>query len=148
MDTVDRRRGEEWLKNLDEALAGRSVDYLVVSHMEPDHAQQSLYLRAVFAHNIKVITPCLTRPVLFRVQSAELSESICGKENLLRTLIRHHNLRPVNHRSHDKSQGKYGAQVQALLKKAAGLDIRMICPLHGPILKENLAFSHHQRPLR
>ncbi len=181
MDTVDRRRGEEWLKNLDEALAGRSVDYLVVSHMEPDHAANVQALAEKYPE-MKVVGNAKTFPMIAQFFDIDLSQrSLVVAEGDTLNLGSHELtfvMAPMVHWpevmvSYESSEkilfsadgfgkfgaldteedwacearryyfnivGKYGAQVQALLKKAAGLDIRMICPLHGPILKENLEY--------
>ena len=181
MDTVDARRREEWLANLDKALDGRAVDYLVVSHMEPDHAANIQVLAEKYPE-MKVVGNAKTFPMLGQFFSIDLSNrSVVVKEGDTLSLGSHELtfvMAPMVHWpevmvSYEKSEkilfsadgfgkfgaldaeedwacearryyfnivGKYGAQVQALLKKAANLDIAVICPLHGPILKENLAY--------
>lgn len=181
MDTVDARRGEEWLNNLEEALGGRTVDYLVVSHMEPDHAANIQALAEKYPE-MKIVGNAKTFPMIGQFFDIDLSQrSHVVKEGDTLNLGSHELtfvMAPMVHWpevmvSYESSEkilfsadgfgkfgaldteedwacearryyfnivGKYGAQVQALLKKAAGLDIRMICPLHGPILKENLEY--------
>lgn len=181
MDTVDARKGEEWMNNLEQALDGRDVDYLIVSHMEPDHAANIQKLAEKYLEMI-VVGNAKTFPMLGQFFDIDLSErSLVVKEGDALKLGSHELtfvMAPMVHWpevmvSYESSEkilfsadgfgkfgaldteedwacearryyfnivGKYGAQVQALLKKAAGLDIQMICPLHGPILKENLEY--------
>lgn len=181
MDTVDARRREEWLGNLEKALAGRTVDYLVVSHMEPDHAANIQVLAEKYP-NMQVVGNAKTFPMLQQFFDIDLTgRTVVVKEGDTLNLGSHELtfvMAPMVHWpevmvSYEKSEkilfsadgfgkfgaldaeedwacearryyfnivGKYGAQVQALLKKAANLDIAMICPLHGPILKENLGY--------
>lgn len=181
MDTVDARRREEWLENLEQALAGRTVDYLVVSHMEPDHAANIQVLAEKYP-NMQLVGNAKTFPMLQQFFDMDLTgRTLVVKEGDTLNLGSHELtfvMAPMVHWpevmvSYEKSEkilfsadgfgkfgaldaeedwacearryyfnivGKYGAQVQALLKKAAGLDIAMICPLHGPILKENLGY--------
>lgn len=181
MDTVDARATEDWLKNLEEALGNRVVDYLVVSHMEPDHAaniqtlvekypgmqivgnaktfgmidqffkmditNQSLIVKegdtlSLGNHTLQfVMAPMVHWPEV--MVTYEQSEKILfsadgfGKFGALDT---EEDWACEARRYYFNIVGKYGAQVQALLKKASGLDIQMICPLHGPILKEDLGY--------
>lgn len=181
MDTVDSRATEEWLDNLDKALDGRSIDYLVVSHMEPDHAGNiknliDRYPEMQIVGNAKTFAMI---PQFFDVDITDRTVSV--KEGDILSLGKHtlqFFMAPMVHwpevmvtyeqtekilfsadgfgkfgaldadeawtcearRYYFNIVGKYGAQVQALLKKATTLDIRMICPLHGPILKEDLAY--------
>lgn len=181
MDTVDKRKTEEWLQNLEEELQGKEVDYLVVSHLEPDHSASIKALVEKYPH-MKLVGNALT----FKMLPQFFNLSLEGKQVLVKeadTLhIGSHTLQffmaPMVHWpevmvTYEQSEkvlfaadgfgkfgtldtdedwtcearryyfnivGKYGAQVQALLKKAATLDIQIICPLHGPILKENLAY--------
>ncbi len=181
MDTVDSRRGEEWLNNLQEALDGRKVDYLVVSHMEPDHAANVQALAEKYPE-MKVVGNAKTFPMIGQFFDIDLSErSVVVAEGDTLKLGSHEltfMMAPMVHwpevmvtyessekilfsadgfgkfgsldteedwacearRYYFNIVGKYGVQVQSLLKKAAGLDIQMICPLHGPILKENLEY--------
>ena len=181
MDTVDVRKTEEWLANLEVALEGRDVDYLVVSHMEPDHASNIQRLAEKYP-NIKVVGNAKTFAMIPQFFDIDLSDrSVVVKEGDTLNLGKHtlqFFMAPMVHWpevmvAYEQSEkilfsadgfgkfgaldtdeawtcearryyfnivGKYGAQVQALLKKAATLDIQMICPLHGPILKEDLGY--------
>ena len=182
MDTVDARKTDEWFANLDNALAGRTPDYLVISHLEPDHsanikrfADRYPAARLVLSAKAKAMLP-----QFFDIDNLE-ERSIAVKENDTLDLGEHKLtfvMAPMVHwpevmveyestekilfsadgfgkfgaLSHDEDWacearryyfnivGKYGAPVQTLLKKAANLDIQMICPLHGPILKDNLEY--------
>ena len=183
MDTVDARKGAEWWANVETALAGRTPDYLVVQHLEPDHAALihevlGKYPRAKVVATAKAIQ---MMPQFFEKVEFE-GRTIAVKEGDTLSLGCHtlqFFVAPMVHWpevmvSYEQSEkvlcaadafgkfgalcnegswdcearryfinicGKYGAQVQALLKKAATLDIAMICPLHGPVLTENL--SHY-----
>lgn len=181
MDTVDQRATKEWLENLDAVLEGRTIDYLVVSHMEPDHAANAKTLIDKFP-NMKIVGNAKTFAMMSQFFDVDLTgRSVVVKEGDTLNLGVHtlqFIMAPMVHWpevmvTYEQSEkilfsadgfgkfgaldveeswacearryyfnivGKYGAQVQALLKKAATLDIKMICPLHGPILKENLAF--------
>ena len=182
MDTVDLRKGEEWFANLEEALEGRTPDYLVVQHMEPDHAGNIANLLAKYP-TIKIVASAKAiqmMPQFFEDTCFE-GKTIAVKEGETLNLGAHtlqFFMAPMVHwpevmvtydqadkvlftadgfgkfgaLAHEEDWacearryyfnicGKYGAQVQALLKKAATLDIACICPLHGPILKENLGY--------
>ena len=182
MDTVDLRKGEEWFANLEEALEGRTPDYLVVQHMEPDHAGNIANLLAKYPA-IKIVASAKAiqmMPQFFEDTCFE-GKTIAVKEGETLNLGAHtlqFFMAPMVHwpevmvtydqadkalftadgfgkfgaLAHEEDWacearryyfnicGKYGAQVQALLKKAATLDIACICPLHGPILKENLGY--------
>ncbi len=181
MDTTDPRVTQEWLDKVEEVLAGREPDYLVINHMEPDHAGNiqkiaEKYPKMKLVSNAKVFTML---PQFFDFDLTD--RTIAVKEGDTLTLGSHtlqFFLAPMVHWpeamvTYEQSEkvlfsadgfgkfgaldaeeewtdearryfinivGKYGAQVQALLKKAATLDIAMICPLHGPILKENLGY--------
>jgi flavorubredoxin len=182
MDTIDRRKTEEWLSNLDQELAGAEPDYLIVSHMEPDHAYNIENIMKKYP-NLKIVGNNKTfafLPLFFNIPNLE-NRRIEVKEGDTLNLGKH-TLRfimaPMIHwpevmmeyeetekilfsadafgkfgaldveeewdkearRYYFNIVGKYGIQVQALLKKAANLDIKTICPLHGPILKENLDY--------
>ena len=180
MDTVDKRKQTEFLENLETALAGRTPDYLVISHMEPDHASS---IQAVVERypEITLVGNAKTFPMLKLYFDLDTSRALTVKEGDTLKLGRHELtfvMAPMVHwpevmLTYEESEkilfsadafgkfgalchegewidearryyfnivGKYGAQVQALLKKAAGLDIAMICPLHGPVLKENLGY--------
>ena len=181
MDTVDQRATKEWLENLDAVLEGRTIDYLVVSHMEPDHAANAKTLLDKFP-NMKIVGNAKTFAMMSQFFDVDLTgRSVVVKEGDTLNLGAHtlqFIMAPMVHWpevmvTYEQSEkilfsadgfgkfgaldveepwacearryyfnivGKYGAQVQALLKNAATLDIKMICPLHGPILKENLAF--------
>ena len=181
MDTVDRRATEEWLENLERELNGRTPDYLVVHHMEPDHAGSVQILAEKYpamqiVGNAKTFT-MMERFFTFdltdrKVEVKEGSTLSLGKHTLTFVMapMVHWPEAMVSYESSEKVLfsadgfgtfgalsanqpwdkeagryylnivGKYGAQVQALLKKAAGLDIAIICPLHGPVLKENLGY--------
>ena len=181
MDTVDSRATEEWLDNLDKALAGRSIDYLVVSHMEPDHAGNIKNLIDRYPE-MKIVGNAKTFAMIPQFFDVDITDrSVAVKEGDTLSLGKHtlqFFMAPMVHWpevmvAYEQSEkilfsadgfgkfgaldtdeawtcearryyfnivGKYGAQVQALLKKAATLDIQMICPLHGPILKEDLGY--------
>lgn len=181
MDTVDARKTDEWLANLDSALGGRDVDYLVVSHMEPDHASNIQALAEKFP-GMQVVGNAKTFSMISQFFDIDLTgRSMTVKEGDSLSLGSHtlnFYMAPMVHwpevmvtyessekvffsadgfgkfgaldteedwacearRYYFNIVGKYGAQVQALLKKAAALDIWIICPLHGPILKENLGY--------
>ena len=181
MDTVDARKTDEWLANLDEVLAGREVDYLVVSHMEPDHASNIQRLVEKYP-NAQIVGNAKTFAMIPQFFDMDITErSVVVKEGDTLSLGKHtlqFFMAPMVHwpevmvtyeqtekvlfsadgfgkfgaldadeawtcearRYYFNIVGKYGAQVQALLKKAATLDIQMICPLHGPILKEDLGY--------
>lgn len=181
MDTVDSRASEQWFANLEQALAGEPVDYLVVSHMEPDHGAS--IKRLVEMHpEVKVVGNAKTFSMISQFFDMDLTDrKVLVKEG--DTLnIGEHTLQffmaPMVHwpevmvtyeqkekllfsadafgkfgaldveadweeeaaRYYLNIVGKYGTQVQALLKKAAGLDIQTICPLHGPVLTDNLGY--------
>ncbi|MBO5038482.1 MAG: FprA family A-type flavoprotein [Alphaproteobacteria bacterium] len=180
MDTVDARATEEWLKNLEEVLGNREPDYLVVLHMEPDHAANiekflNKYQKAKVVTNPKtfnmipqffehldlegrkvvvnegdelslgehtltfVMAPMVHWPeVMVAYEKKEkvlFSADGFGKFGALDT---DEPWDCVARRYYINIVGKYGVQVQALLKKAATLDIQKIFPLHGPMLTEDL----------
>lgn len=179
MDTVDAHFGGEWLKNLDGTLNGKTPDYLIVHHMEPDHSANiaafaERYPNAVLVATAKAFTMMNqffgTDYADRRIIAEEGSTLPLGKHTLtfVTAPMVHWPEVMVSYESTEKVLfsadafgkfgaldakedwtdearryyfgivGKYGAQAQALLKKAAGLDIAVICPLHGPILTENL----------
>ncbi len=181
MDTVDARATEEWLANLEGALAGKKVDYLVVSHMEPDHAA-SIAILAEKYPEMKIVGNAKTFVMISQFFTMDLTDrQVIVKEDDTLNLGSHtlqFFMAPMVHwpevmvtyelsekilfsadgfgkfgaldadeawtcearRYYFNIVGKYGVQVQALLKKVATLDIQMICPLHGPILKEDLGY--------
>ena len=182
MDTVDKRKGDEWFDNLEEGLEGRTPDYLIVQHMEPDHSGNISLLMQKYPE-IKLVASAKAiqmMPQFFEDTCFE-GKTIAVKEGETLSLGAHtlqFFMAPMVHwpevmvtydqldkvlftadgfgkfgaLAHEEEWacearryyfnicGKYGAQVQALLKKAAMLDIACICPLHGPILKENLDY--------
>lgn len=182
MDTVDKRKTGEWLDNLKNELAGKCPDYLVVLHVEPDHAgsikaavdeypemtvvgntKTFIYLSQFFgedaiknkmevnegdslslgSHSLTfVMAPMVHWPeVMVAYESSEkvlFSADGFGKFGALE--FETEDWACEARRYYFNIVGKYGAQVQALLKKAAGLDISIICPLHGPVLKDNLSY--------
>ena len=181
MDTVDQRKCAEFLSNLEKALEGRTPDYLVVHHMEPDHAT-SIGAFCEKYPDAKIVTTAKAAAMLPYFFETDLSGRILTvKEGDTLSLGAHELtflMAPMVHWpecmvSYDKADkilfsadafgkfgaldaeedwacearryyfnivGKYGAPVQALLKKAAKLDIAIICPLHGPVLSENLGY--------
>lgn len=184
MDTVDARGMEAWEQNLLEALAGRKVDYLIISHLEPDHAGSIGRLVELFP-DVTLVGNAKTFQMLpqFFAKGLDSCGTLIVKEGDSLTLGTHtlsFYMAPMVHwpevmvtyessekilfsadgfgkfgalsltegedwacearRYYFNIVGKYGNPVQALLKKAAGLDIAMICPLHGPVLKENLGY--------
>lgn len=181
LDTVDPRAREQWLASLEEVLEGQAPDYLVVSHLEPDHAGNIGKLAEKYPQ-MKLVGNPKTFAMLPQFFEMDLTDRcITVKEGDTLSLGAHtltFVMAPMVHwpevmvayeskekilfsadgfgkfgaldaeeewadearRYYINIVGKYGTQVQALLKKAAGLDIAMICPLHGPILKENLGY--------
>ncbi len=181
MDTVDANFTHEWLDNIQNTLDGRSPDYLVVQHMEPDHSANVLnfvkaypnativasakafammqnFFGTAFTDNRLVVgegdTLCLGRHTLTFVTAPMVHwpEVIVTYDSTDKVLFSADGFGKfgaldVEEPWADEARryfigivGKYGAQVQALLKKATGLDIQRICPLHGPILAENLGY--------
>ena len=180
MDTVDARKGAEWWANVESVLDGRTPEYLVVQHLEPDHAALVHEVLDRYPH-VKVVATAKAvqmMPQFFESVDFE-GRTIAVKEGDTLSLGSHtlqFFVAPMVHWpevmvSYEQSEkvlfaadafgkfgalcnggswdcearryfinicGKYGAQVQTLLKKAATLDIRTICPLHGPVLTENL----------
>ncbi|MBR7177592.1 MAG: FprA family A-type flavoprotein [Clostridia bacterium] len=181
MDTVDQYFTDEWLNNVANALGGRTPDYLVVQHMEPDHSANIVNFLKVYP-NATVVGNAKTFAMManFFGQDAIANKFVVADGQTLS--LGNHNLTfvfaPMVHwpevmltydayskvlfsadafgkfgaldveeewacearRYYIGIVGKYGAQVQTLLKKAANLDIATICPLHGPILTENLGY--------
>ena len=183
MDTVDPRGAVQWLENVTEALAGKAPDYLVIHHMEPDHAG-SIQLLAERYPDMKLVGnkktftllgqffPGLPLPEDRLVTVGEGSTLSLGNHSLTFFLapmvhwpeamvsfeqsegvlfsadafgkfgVRHadEDWTCEARRYYFNIVGKYGGPVQTLLKKLAGADVKIICPLHGPILTENLGF--------
>ena len=181
MDTVDKRATNEWFENLEETLNGKNADYLVISHLEPDHSA-NIQLLAEKYPDMKVILNQKTASMMNQFFDLDLSSRyVIVKEGDVIDIGEHKLqffMAPMVHwpevmvtyeqtekilfsadgfgkfgtldtdedwacearRYYFNIVGKYGAQVQQLLKKATALDIKMICPLHGPILKDNLSY--------
>ncbi len=183
MDTVDGNFGDEWLANVDEALAGRTPDYLVVHHMEPDHSAniarfmekfpQAQVVSSALAFKMMVAyfgTDYPERKVVVK-EGAKLDlgghelafigasnvhwpEVLFSYEATDKVLFSADGFGKFGALDYDDPEGwacearryyfgivgKFGKNVQAVLKKAAGLDISVICPLHGPVLSENLGY--------
>lgn len=180
MDTADARKGAEWWCNVKEALAGRTPDYLVVQHLEPDHAALIAEVMEEYPAVKVVATAAAVKmlPQFFdgvdfgnRVVTVKEGDTLPLGSHTLQFFVAPMVHWPEVMVSYEQSEkvlfsadafgkfgalcnegpwdcearryyinicGKYGAQVQALLKKAATLDIRIICPLHGPVLTEDL----------
>ena len=180
MDTVDARKGAEWWANVESVLAGRTPDYLVVQHLEPDHAAlihevmdryptvkvvataKAVQMMPQFFDNVDFegrtlavkegdtlslgshtlqffVAPMVHWPEV--MVSYEQSEKVLFAADAFGkfgALCNEGSWDCEARRYYINICGKYGAQVQALLKKAATLDIRTICPLHGPVLTEDL----------
>lgn len=183
MDTVDGDFSEEWLQNMEQALEGRTPDYLVIQHMEPDHSasipaflrrypETAIVSTAMGFKYMEQFFPETEIAAEKRVIAANGGTLELGSHTL------HFVYAPMVHwpevmMTYEESEkilfaadgfgkfgaldveedwvdearryyigivGKYGAQVQAVLKKAATLDIQTICSLHGPVLKDNLGF--------
>lgn len=183
MDTVDAHFGNEWLANLEKALDGRTPDYLIVQHMEPDHsANITVFMEKYPNAQVAASDKAFVMMKNFfgndypdrRISIKEGSTLSLGKHelNFVAAPMVHWPEVMVTYDACDKVLfsadgfgkfgandvedpegwacearryyigivGKYGVQVQNLLKKAAGLDIQIICPLHGPVLTENLGY--------
>ena len=181
MDTVDARKGDEWLANVKEALDGKAPDYLVISHMEPDHsanifrlleeypeikavgsaqifkfagqfygeipAERRVLVKegaqlALGSHTLNfVAAPMVHWPeVMMSYESSEKVLFSADGFGKFGALCNEEEWDCEARRYYINIVGKYGDQVQNVLKKAAGLEIAMICPLHGPVLTENLGY--------
>lgn len=181
MDTVDKRATEKWLENLTQTLVGKKPDYLVISHMEPDHAGSICALTARYPEMTLVGTAkalsmlpnfCREMPANPTLAVKEGDTLSLGSHTLqfIQAPMVHWPEVMVTYETTEKILfsadafgrfgavdadepwtdearryfinivGKYGMQVQNLLKKAAALEIAVICPLHGPVLRENLGF--------
>lgn len=182
MDTVDARKTKEWFDNLDKELKEHVPDYLIVSHLEPDHSA-NIQLFTEKYKEAKLVLSAKAKamlPQFFNIEGLD-ERCIVVKEGEELDLGNHHLkfiMAPMVHwpevmveyettekilfsadgfgkfgaLSHDEDWacearryyfnivGKYGAPVQTLLKKASTLDIKMICPLHGPIWRENIGW--------
>ncbi len=181
MDTVDARKTEEWLENLEKELTGKTPTYLVISHLEPDHSGSIVaildkYPEMQVVSNAKVFQML---PQFFEVDLSNRNVVVAEGDSLsLGSHTLQFYMAPMVHwpevmveyevsekvlfsadafgkfgaldtdedwacearRYYFNIVGKYGAQAAALLKKASTLDIQTICPLHGPILQENLGY--------
>lgn len=181
MDTVDARKGDEWLANVKEVLDGKTPDYLVISHMEPDHSANIFRLLEEYPEMKAVGSAQIFKfagqfygeiPAERRVLVKEGAQLALGSHtlNFVAAPMVHWPEVMMSYESSEKVLfsadgfgkfgalcneeewdcearryyinivGKYGDQVQNVLKKAAGLEIAMICPLHGPVLTENLGY--------
>lgn len=180
-DSVDARFTREWLSNIKETLNGRTPDYFIVQHMEPDHSANIANFMQEYA-DVKVVASAKAFVMMKQFFGTDFSEQklvvgegdklSLGKHelNFITAPMVHWPEVIVTYDSTDKILfsadgfgkfgaldveedwacearryyfgivGKYGMPVQTLLKKAAGLDIRMICPLHGPVLNKNLGY--------
>ena len=189
MDTVDKRKTKEWLERVEMTLEGKAPDYLVISHLEPDHAA-SIKVLAEKYPDMQLVGNAKTFQMFGNFFDMDIEErKVIVKEGDNLSLGKHELtffMAPMVHWpevmvSYEKTEkivfsadgfgkfgalrikdhpaealqedwacearryyfnivGKYGAPVQALLKKLSGLEVQMICPLHGPVLKENLAY--------
>ena len=181
LDTIDECVTEKWLDNLEKTLGDKEPEYLIVSHMEPDHAYNIGTLIEKYP-NMKIVGNTFTFNILSNFFDVDISDKkVIVKEGDILDLGKHKLqffMAPMVHwpevmvtyeqtekilftadgfgkfgaldveeKWDDEARryyfgivGKYGMQVQALLAKASKLDIKMICPLHGPILKENLEY--------
>ena len=181
LDTVDKNFGDEWLDNITNIIGERQPDFLVVHHMEPDHAanisrfnekypnakivsnsksfvMMKQFFGSDFIDNQMVVNEgdslCLGKHELTFITAPMVHwpEVILSYEKTTKTLFSADAFGKFGTRDTDEDWacearryyfgivGKYGAQVQPLLKKAANLEIEMICPLHGPHLTENLSY--------
>ena len=138
MDAVDKAKIAEWLGNIEDALAGRQPDYLVISHMEPDHSAGVAAFAAKYPE-VTVVGNAKIFDMFRNFYGAELPNKLLVKEGDKLSLGEHELTFCSAPRYYFNIVGKYGVQVQALLKKLAGLDIAVICPLHGPVLDGDLA---------
>lgn len=181
LDTVDKRKTDEWFANLENVLDGKAPDYLVINHLEPDHASNIKALADKYP-DMKLVGNAKTFNMLPQFFDIDLTDrTVTVKEGDTLSLGEHtlsFYMAPMVHwpevmvtyesrekvlfsadgfgkfgaldtdedwacearRYYFNICGKYGVQVQALLKKAAKLDIEKICPLHGPILTDNLDY--------
>lgn len=181
LDTVDKRKTDEWVANLENVIDGKTPDYLIINHLEPDHAS-NIQLLADKYPDMKLVGNAKTFNMLPQFFDIDLTDrTVTVKEGDSLNLGEHtlsFYMAPMVHwpevmvtyeskekvlfsadgfgkfgaldtdedwacearRYYFNICGKYGVQVQALLKKAAKLDIEKICPLHGSVLTENLGY--------
>ena len=182
MDSVDERAKEKWLENIENVLEGKEPEYLVVSHMEPDHGASVGDLAKKYPH-MKIVGNAKTFAIIDQFFDGIENERVVVKEKETLSLGSHtleFYMAPMVHwpevmMSYELSErvffsadafgtfgslkcdnwveearryylnivGKYGMQVQNILKKVAHLDISKICPLHGPILNQDLTKYIH-----
>lgn len=181
MDTIDRRKTDEWMSNVEKALDGRKPDYLIVQHMEPDHSASigafvEKYRDVTVVGNKKTFNmirqffPHMEMKNTHTVENGDALELGAHTLNFVFAPMVHWPEVMMTYESSEKILfsadgfgkfgaldveedwacearryyigivGKYGAQVQNVLKKAAGLEIEKICPLHGPVLEDNLEY--------
>ena len=182
LDTIDERVTNIWIEKLEKELNGEKPDYLIISHMEPDHAYNigkiarkypemklvgnqmtfnilqnffseiDLSTRKVIVTEGDVLDLGKHKLQFFMAPMVHWPEVMVTYEQTEKILFSADGFGKFGSLEHDEEWdcearryyfgivGKYGVQVQALLKKAETLDIKMICPLHGPILKENLGY--------
>lgn len=180
MDTVDIHKKDEYLANLEKALGGKTPDYLIISHVEPDHASSVGALLEKYP-STRLVGNAKTFQMLAQYFDFDMENTLTVKEGDVLSLGRHELqfiITPMVHwpevmftydrfdkvlfsadafgkfgaldadeewtcearRYYFNIVGKFGMPVQMVLKKASALDIQAICPLHGPILKDNLGF--------
>lgn len=181
MDSVDKRFKDEWLENIENVLQGRTPDYLIVQHMEPDHSANIMSFVEKYP-NVQIVSSAKSFVMMKQFFKNDFSnQRIVVKEKDTLELGKHtltFIMAPMVHwpevmvtydnvdkvlfsadgfgkfgaldveedwacearRYYFGIVGKYGMQVQALLKKASTLDIQTICPLHGPVLSQNLDY--------
>ena len=189
-DTIDRALTEQFFENMEHVLDGRTLDYVVVNHMEPDHCSTLGEIVRRYP-DVKVVCNAKTVPIIKQFYNFDIdSRTVIVKENDTFNTGKHtftFVMAPMVHwpevmvtydmtdkilfsadafgtfgamngnlfadevnferdwlddarRYYTNIVGKYGPSVQTLLKKAAGLDIQMICPLHGPVWRENIGW--------
>ena len=182
LDTVDKRKTDEWIKNVEEALKEKKPDYLVISHLEPDHSANIKLITDKYPE-IKIISNEMTfklLPQFFDITNLDDRKIVVKEAEELKfdNITLQFFMAPMVHwpevmftyykeekvlfsadafgkfgtldtnedwdcearRYYFNIVGKYGIQVQAVLKKLLNIDINYICPLHGPVLKENLEY--------
>lgn len=181
MDTVDVRKSEEWLANIRVVLGTRQPDYLVVSHMEPDHAgsiakaveefpdmklvgnaKTFAFMSQFFGFDVDAKKVVVTDGDILALGKHELKFIFAPMVHWPEVMMSYETCEKIlfsadgfgkfgaldmeedwaceARRYYFNIVGKYGAQVQAVLKKLSGVEVDAICPLHGPILKENLEY--------
>lgn len=182
MDTVDARMSDEWWANLEEALAGRTPDYLIVHHMEPDHAgniaaalekypsikivasEKAIQMLPQFFEGVDLGANVITVKendtlslgehtlTFMMAPMVHWPEVMVSYESKSKTVFSADAFGKFGALCHDEEWacearryyfnicGKYGIPVQTLLKKLTTFDVECICPLHGPVLTENLGY--------